>query len=303
MELLQGENMKVFNTPIYACIDLTYKCNFSCRHCMFLNENLKEYTTAQIINLLDRLEDEKFVAVQFSGGEPLLRDDFLEILDYSSRKRFAISLATNGSLIDDKLIQHLKQSKVKNIQLSIDGLEKSNNSLRGSGTFNTIVKALDKLLENNLPVAVATMVTKENIEEMKEMLDFLSKKNIQYWRLQHIICEMADMKNKLISIDEYLKAYESIIEYAKERDVNFPITMPCYFRENVPSNSCERTLINISPDGKITGCFLNNTKEGEFIPLSCEEFKKNNRKGRYYICTNAFEVIEGNESIRNKSYQ
>ena len=151
MELLQGENMKVFNTPIYACIDLTYKCNFSCRHCMFLNENLKEYTTAQIINLLDRLEDEKFVAVQFSGGEPLLRDDFLEILDYSSRKRFAISLATNGSLIDDKLIQHLKQSKVKNIQLSIDGLEKSNNSLRGSGTFNTIVKALDKLLENNLP--------------------------------------------------------------------------------------------------------------------------------------------------------
>ena len=114
---------------------------------------------------------------------------------------------------------------------------------------------------------------------------------------------MADMKNKLISIDEYLTAYESIIEYAKERNVNFPITMPCYFRENVPSNSCERTLINISPDGKITGCFLNNTKEGEFIPLSCEEFKKNNRKGRYYICTNAFEVIEGNESIRNKSYQ
>ncbi len=86
--VIARENMKVFNTPIYACIDLTYKCNFSCRHCMFLNENLKEYTTAQIINLLDRLEDEKFVAVQFffSGGEPLLEMIFRNIGLFKSEK-------------------------------------------------------------------------------------------------------------------------------------------------------------------------------------------------------------------------
>ncbi|MCL1934991.1 MAG: radical SAM protein [Defluviitaleaceae bacterium] len=281
--------MKKYKSPLYGCIDLTYDCNLSCKHCVFINNDIseKKLTTKEVKHILDDFEEKKLIGVQLSGGEPLLRKDFIEILQYASKKKYAVSIATNGTLINDSIIEEFKKCNVKNVQLSIDGFEKSNDFLRGEGTFKKITNILDKLVNEDIPVSIVTMITKQNINEIEYMLKYLKDIKILYWRLQYIL------GNKImdsLNIFDYINVYEKIKKIIDADKLPINIMMPCYIHEKNPKQSCDNLLINITEDGSISNCFFNNTQNYEFVSLKSLSKEVNYQfENDYYICSKALD--------------
>ena len=90
--------------PFDAQIELTYRCNLNCVHCYCVEEDKgKELGTKEVKIILDDLKKEGCLWLALSGGEPLMRKDFLEIYAYAQKKGFLITLFTNGQLFNKKI--------------------------------------------------------------------------------------------------------------------------------------------------------------------------------------------------------
>lgn len=276
--------MRKMNAPAYACFDLTSKCNLKCKHCVFVPSNSKELTTEEVKQKLDWLNDNNFFSVQFAGGEPLMRPDFKDILQYAAQKKYTISIATNGTMITDSLIDLMIKCNVRLIQLSVDGIAHENDLLRGKGTFDIIDKSLEKLLNANLTTAIATMVTQKNQNHIEKFLEYLRGKNIAYLRLQKIINKHIQDDVSLLT---FLNTYERIKKYAQQNKININITLPCYIAESIPAQSCQELFLNIMPDGHFQDCFISNPRKQGFTPinaLNCHILDSPLPQQQYFIC-------------------
>ena len=94
--------------PLKAMFELTYRCNFNCVHCYVVREKDKrELTTAEVKEILRQLKAQGCFHIGFTGGEPLMREDIFEILNYAKLLGFRISLLTNGYFIDKSVAKEI----------------------------------------------------------------------------------------------------------------------------------------------------------------------------------------------------
>src|SRR3989338_235433 len=107
----------------------TRTCNLRCIHCYTDSESKKypgELTTDDGRKLIDDLAAFKIPALLFSGGEPLVRPDLLELANYAKSQGIRPTLSTNGNLIDGKMAQRIKEAGFTYVGISLDGLEDVN---------------------------------------------------------------------------------------------------------------------------------------------------------------------------------
>jgi radical SAM protein with 4Fe4S-binding SPASM domain len=161
--------------PFLVVWDFTHKCNLSCKHC-YSNAGVasqKELTTEEALNVVDQLADFGVTALAFSGGEPLSREDFLEVASHAVQKGLYVSVATNGTLLTKENVKKLKQAKINYVEVSIDGATaKTHDSFRGvSGAFDKAVAGLKNCVEADLCACIATTATKSNLADMPGILD------------------------------------------------------------------------------------------------------------------------------------
>ena len=120
--------------PFLAVWNFTNQCNLKCKHC-YENSGLKptpdELTTEEVKNIIDQFADIGVVALAFSGGEPLMRRDFFEIVEYAAKKEFYVSIASNGTLITPSIAKKIKNAGVSYIEISLDGFEEEHDKFRG----------------------------------------------------------------------------------------------------------------------------------------------------------------------------
>jgi len=148
-------------TPFTILISPTMRCNLKCKGCY-----AGEYTTEDDLPIeeVDRIIDEgKKLGVAFFtilGGEPFILREMLDI--YKKHKDTFFQTFTNGTLIDEDVVEELK--KLGNIipMISIEGYEFETDSRRGNGVYKKIMKAMDLLRENGVPFGNSVMVTKHN---------------------------------------------------------------------------------------------------------------------------------------------
>jgi radical SAM protein with 4Fe4S-binding SPASM domain len=162
----------------YLELQITNTCNLRCSHCYINNNAREELSPRQIHDVLVEFEEMQGLRVMLTGGEPLLHSRFDEINemlpDFSLRK----VLFTNGMLLRKDL---LKTLKVDEIQISIDGLENAHDAIRGSGTFNSSMKALRQALDAGFDVSVSTMVHRENLTDFDSMERMFKEMGIKDW--------------------------------------------------------------------------------------------------------------------------
>ena len=159
----------------------THQCNLRCKHCYgsFGVKERSEITTKEIktalkdfkrlCNSLDINSD-----VHFSGGEPLLREDIYELIAYASKISVRPVLLTNGILLTKEVIEKLVHAGLDSCQISIESSNKElHESVRGQGTFDRVVEAT-RLLKSltNIKTALAIAVTKNNLAEVEEYVEF-----------------------------------------------------------------------------------------------------------------------------------
>lgn len=169
---------KVMRTPRSLDLEITSRCNASCSYCYYLNNPGVDYydlPTERWLAFFAELQRCQVMEVTLLGGEPLLREDFLELVDGIVANRMRFGLLTNGSMMTPEIASHLKETgRCNMVQVSLDGSTASvHESLRGVGTFAPALNAIRLLQAADLPVTVRVTVHPGNIDDLSAITHLL----------------------------------------------------------------------------------------------------------------------------------
>jgi radical SAM protein with 4Fe4S-binding SPASM domain len=159
--------------------ELTYRCNLRCGHCycQCLGSQTIELSTPQIKKILDDLRREGGFWLSFTGGEPLLRKDFLEIYAHAKKKGFLVTIFSNGLLWTDALIRALKKSPPYSVEITVNGITPNTyEAITGvPGSFALIQEKMGLLFKSGLPVVVKSNLMKLNQAEVPRIKQWVER--------------------------------------------------------------------------------------------------------------------------------
>ena len=169
----------------------TFGCDSGCIHCTSAGKSAcaDEIDTKDAKMMVDQISDFGASFFGITGGQPFLRKDLFEVLDYATKKGLSTSIITDGRMLDEKAFQNIVKNKTK-ISVSIDGNEATNDAIRGKGAYKAAVTLIEKLVrENLLNVLVYTFANGDgfsnvNEEDMRHVLD-LAKRFGARWVVFH----------------------------------------------------------------------------------------------------------------------
>lgn len=162
-------------TPLTVIFNLTNHCNLRCKHCYaayYTRGDENEMTTQQIKKVLDGLKKIGCLRINFCGGEPLLRRDLGELIDYAKSKGLSVDVTSNGVLVPAK-VEVLK--KIKCLTLSLDGRSAHHDILRGKGSAAKAVAAIKATKQAGIEVRVNMVVHKYNLKDLDYMINLAKK--------------------------------------------------------------------------------------------------------------------------------
>lgn len=167
------------NTPLIVSYAVTRACNLSCLHChVSAREAMtNELTLKEALNAIDQMNSLGTQSIIFSGGEPLLRKDFvLRLIEHCDDLGIIPAMLSNGLLMTPHTALQLQEAGLKAVGLPIDSIvpEKHDHLRNLSGTFNKTIKAIKTCLELDLEVVVTTMALKDTYTEMPKRIEFLN---------------------------------------------------------------------------------------------------------------------------------
>src|SRR5688572_25371955 len=138
------------DAPICLTWELTYGCNLSCVHCLSSSgvRDPRELSTAQAKEVIDELQRLQVFYVNIGGGEPTIRSDFYELVDYAVDHGVGVKFSTNGTTINAERARMLAAADYVDVQISIDGATAATNDpLRGEGSYDAARRAMDHLAD------------------------------------------------------------------------------------------------------------------------------------------------------------
>ena len=281
--------------------NLTKKCNLTCKHCYISAQDRfakNELSTKEAKKTIDQLKKINAGMVLFSGGEPLLRNDLFELIDYAKKNNVKCALSTNGTLITEKTAKDLKATGIIYAGISIDGNEKVHNRFRGDGSFKKSIQGITNCKKAGIPVGIRFTVNKLNYKSLPDIFDIIEQYEIPRFCMYHLVYSGRAEAN----LDIGKKTRKKIIDYLIKKtfdlkDKNLEILTvdnPCdgiylykYITEKYPQRkngilqelaqnhgrcSAGERIMAISPTGDIYTCqFWNHHKVGNIRKNSLSE--------------------------------
>jgi mycofactocin radical SAM maturase len=172
VETLVTQLKSGLDAPICLTWELTYACNLQCVHCLSSSgqRDPRELTTAEAKQVLDELRDLQVFYINIGGGEPMVRRDFFELLEYSIGNGIGVKFSTNGAFIDAEKARRLAAMDYLDIQISLDGIDAvTNDAVRGPGSYEMARRAMDNLAAANFgPFKISVVVTRHNVDQLDE---------------------------------------------------------------------------------------------------------------------------------------
>ena len=156
--------------PICLTWELTYACNLACVHCLSSSgrRDPLELTTAECKRVIDELQRMQVFYVNIGGGEPTVRKDFWELVDYATAHDVGVKFSTNGSRITPERAAWLAASDYVDVQISIDGATAEvNDAVRGPGSYATAIRAMEHLAAAGFEgFKLSIVVTRHNVSQL-----------------------------------------------------------------------------------------------------------------------------------------
>ena len=160
------------DAPICLTWELTYACNLSCSHCLSSSgrRDPDELSTEECKAIIDELERMQVFYVNIGGGEPTVRPDFWELVDYATAHNVGVKFSTNGIKITPEIARRLAASDYVDVQISLDGAtQEVNDHVRGAGSYDTALAAMANLAEADFTgFKISVVCTRENIDQLDE---------------------------------------------------------------------------------------------------------------------------------------
>ena len=238
-ELLYKNKKYLSQNPILYNLfwETTLRCNAKCKHCgSRAGENLRiedELTTDEIKNTFKSIAkkyDVTKILINVTGGEPLVRQDLFEVMEYATNLGYHWGITTNGMLIDDEIIKKMKDTKLATMSISIDGLEESHDAFRGvKGGYKKIIENIEKLRREKFLhcFQVTTVVNKMNIGELDQMYEVMKQLEVDSWRVINMdpIGRANDNSDLSLEREDYIHLLEFIRD--KNKEAKFDVTYGC----------------------------------------------------------------------------
>ena len=220
--------------------EITRRCNLNCVHCRSSSElEAKEhpdFSLAEAKRVLDDISSFAQPVVVLSGGEPLLRNDVFDIAAYGTEKGLRMCLATNGTLVTEKICQKIKKAGIRMVSLSLDGstAEVHDDFRNQQGAFDGPIRAAALFKKNEIPFLVNSSFTKRNQEEIPKVYKLAKKIGATAWYMFMIVPtgRGQDIMDELISAENYEEILNWHYQMEKEEDELLvrPTCAPHYYR-------------------------------------------------------------------------
>src|SRR6201981_1461250 len=160
------------DAPICLTWELTYACNLSCVHCLSSSgrRDPGELSTAECKRVIDELERMQVFYVNIGGGEPTVRPDFWELVDYATAHHVGVKFSTNGLRITPEVARKLACSDYIDVQISLDGATAAvHDAVRGGGSYARATRARENPAAAGFPDAkISVVVTRHNVGQLDE---------------------------------------------------------------------------------------------------------------------------------------
>jgi mycofactocin radical SAM maturase len=161
------------DAPICLSWELTYACNLACVHCLSSSgrRDPRELSTEECRTVIDELQRMQVFYVNVGGGEPTVRKDFWELVDYATAHQVGVKFSTNGSRITPDVACRLAASDYVDVQVSLDGATAEvNDRVRGVGSFATATRAMELLADAGFAdFKLSVVVTRENAGQLNAL--------------------------------------------------------------------------------------------------------------------------------------
>jgi len=248
--------------------ETTLRCNAKCKHCgsrAGSDCNYKdELTTEEIKKAFQQIAekyDAKEILINITGGEPLLREDLFEVMDYAHKLGYHWGMTTNAMLMNGENIEKMKQSGMTTISISLDGLEKSHDEFRGvPGSYIKIIENIKKIKEANFLnyLQITTVVNKLNIKELEGMYTTIKGLQVDSWRILNMdpIGRAQDNSELLLDKEDYKYLLDFI--KVKKKESRFDVTYGCTHFVGMKYEKEVRNNIFFCISGYTTGSILYN---------------------------------------------
>ena len=178
--------------PLVMSWNVTLKCNLKCSHC-YMNagesRSLEELSTDAGKMLIHQIAEVSRPLLILSGGEPLLRNDIFELIQYGTERGLKMALGSNGMLLDDEVARKLKKAGIKTVSISLDSsIPERHDEFRGvKGSWERAVEAIKALGRNGILLQVNTTVTKQNYDEIDDIMALAEELGVENFHLFFLV--------------------------------------------------------------------------------------------------------------------
>lgn len=211
--------------------DKNWNCNQKCLHCYAAGQptaEVKELSTEEWKKAIDKCREAYIPQVTFTGGEPTMRKDLVELIEYS--KWFITRLNTNGVLLTKELCKKLADASLDTVQITFySSKEEEHNKLVGSKNYSKTVQGIKNAIDANLPVSINTPLCSIN-KNYVETLKFLHDLGVKYVTCSGLIltgnATKENSKETALSEEELLKILKEAKKYTDENLMEIAFTSP-----------------------------------------------------------------------------
>ncbi len=293
--------------PLVMSYNVTRECNMKCSHC-YINATDKkladELSTAEAKMVIDQIHQVSSPLLILSGGEPLLRKDIFELIEYGTKKGLKIGLGSNGYLIDDEVAKKLKAAGIATVSISIDSsIPAQHDEFRGvEGAWEKAVNACKVLRKNNILVQVNTTLTHDNYDQIDDIMSLAESIGVENFHLFFLVPTGRGVKLEDISPQKYEEMITKTFGKVHKHRLNVkPSCAPQFMRIAAGMGLDMRQWVRgclagmhycrIYPNGDVTPC--------PYLPIKLGNIKEQGFKDIWFN-SEVFKNLRNLETLKGK---
>ncbi len=258
-----------YTAPLRMDMALTFKCQNDCVHCYAGGSHqTTELTTEQWKQVIEKLSEVGVFILTFTGGEPTLRDDLPELLEYAQNKGIVTGLISNGrKLKDEKYVDTLEKAGLDFVQITLEShLPKVHDVMTNSeGSWKDTVKGIKNVVKSEIYVSTNTTLSKHNAGEFLKTIDYIQELGVDAFGCNSLIYSgkaSTVSEEFALTIDELKSLLPKVKEKAQILSLKFLWYTPTQYCQFNPVQfglgvkSCTAALINacVGPNGDVYPC-------------------------------------------------
>ncbi|MEF2967669.1 radical SAM protein [Paenibacillus sp. M1] len=256
-----------FKAPFYLVWEITLRCNAKCVHCYSGagQPHPMELSTEEALTVVDQLAEAGVLILGLSGGEALLRPDWMEIASRASERGMMVSVGTNGAVINDAMCDKLKRAGIQSVCVSIDGAtaEVHEQVRLVPGLFAKAVAAVECLVRNQISVTVGYTPTRLNFRDGRNVVELAARLGANGVNLSEFIPTGRGDRELALTPEELKGVIEEWIEMQREyagtmkiywHDCRVALMLPPKEGAQYIGCGAGRVTARITVDGNVTPC-------------------------------------------------